>query len=136
MRTFRTFLRDHRWLAMLLIALALCVKALVPAGFMIGQQANAFAIEICNGQGTHLVSQIVIPQSQKHGDGRSDTGKSDSQCPYSALSLASLGGADPILLTLALLFSLTLGFKPTPLPERSQILYLRPPVRGPPLRVK
>ena len=47
MRTWSRLLREHRRLAAILVALALCMKALVPAGFMIGASARLITVEIC-----------------------------------------------------------------------------------------
>ena len=45
----RIFLRQNR-LAILLIALALCLKAAVPAGFMAEAVNGSITVRICNGQ--------------------------------------------------------------------------------------
>jgi hypothetical protein len=47
MELLRAFFRDHRRLAALLVALALCVKALVPAGYMPGAHGKVLTVEIC-----------------------------------------------------------------------------------------
>ena len=67
-------------------------------------------------------------------EGSSDSGgkQGKAECPFASLSMASMTGADPALLSLALAFILALGFASTPnhLPKR--VYHLRPPLRGPP----
>jgi hypothetical protein len=130
MRSLRTVLRNHPRLAALLVACALAIKALMPAGYMIGGDARVLTIEICaDATGGTMTKQIVVPHSDKH----EDAGKSSSAaCPYAGLGMASLPGADAVLLALALVFILALGFAPTrPAPPR-RIQEFRPPLRGPP----
>lgn len=133
MGSLRIFLRNHRRLTALLVGLALCMKILVPAGYMVGEQAKALTVLICaDGQGAHLTKEITIPVDGKSSGGQSEHGKADGACPYSALSMASLAGADDPLLALALAFILALGFVPAPAKHIGRVLHLRPPLRGPP----
>ena len=135
MSNLRALIFGHRRLAAVLIACALCMKALVPGGYMIGGAAKTFTIEICDGHNQHAVSNIVIPQSGKAGDGQGDNqAKGDSICPYASLGHASLAGTDTIQLVLALAFILALGFAPVAAIVAAPILFLRPPLRGPPVR--
>jgi hypothetical protein len=133
----RAFFRDHRRFAALLVALALAMKALVPGGYMIGQQGKVLTVTICaDASGTGLTRQIVVPTSESESQsdrGKSgEHGKSDSPCPYAALGMAALGGADTVLLALALAFILALGFAPLRPVRPERRAYLRPPLRGPP----
>lgn len=133
MTTLRAFLHTHRRLAVLLLALALVMKALIPAGYMLGQHAKVLTVEICaDASGAKVMRDIVIPQHGKPGETRGSQAKSDGTCAFSALSMASLGGADPALLALALAFILALGFAPPATAPRRRIDRLRPPLRGPP----
>ncbi len=47
--------------------------------------------------------------------------------------MASLAGADALLLAAALAFILALGFAPATAPRPRRAVWLRPPLRGPPL---
>jgi hypothetical protein len=132
MGILRHFLRDHRRLAALLLALALCMKALVPAGYMLGEQGKVLTVQICADAGGQLTKQIVIPLHNQSGESHSEHGKTDSVCPYSALTMASLSGADAPLLALALSFILALGFAAITPHLAQRIFHLRPPLRGPP----
>lgn len=133
MQLVRAFLERHRAFAALLIAAALCMKALVPAGYMIGQVDRVLTVEICaDSQSGHLTKQIVIPgDGRSHGD-QSDHGKSDGTCAFTALAFAGLSAADPALLATALAFILLLGFARLVSPLRGRPAQLRPPLRGPP----
>ena len=131
MHVLRAFLARHRAFAAIIIAAALCMKALVPAGFMIDGGAKVLTIHICADSLGHVVTrQIAIPQSG-HGDD-SKKAHADSPCAFSALGHAVIGGADPIQLALALLFILGLGFAPLTAPRLQPVFHLRPPLRGPP----
>ena len=70
----------------------------------------------------------VLPQSGQ-ADGHA---KGDGSCPYAALGMAALTGADAVLLAIALGFILALGFLPVRASPRAGRLHLRPPLRGPP----
>jgi hypothetical protein len=131
--SLRAFFRQHSSLALWLVMAALCLKALVPAGYMIDTQASRFAIEICDGQGGHSLEQIIVPGAAKTAQDKSGAAKADQLCPFSVLSLAMLGGADPVLLALALLFLMALGLRRAPMARPRGAAYLRPPTRAPPV---
>ncbi len=132
MNGLRTSLQRHRVLAALALALVLSVKLLVPAGFMLDANAKVLTVTICSGvTGDHRqTAQLVIPMRGKTSG--QDAGKGDP-CPYSALSMASLSGADGPLLAAALAFILALGFAPAAVVVRERAPHLRPPPRGPPV---
>lgn len=129
MQPLRAFFLHHRRMAALLIALTLAMKALVPAGFMLGGDSRVITVQICaDALGQQITQKIVLPSSHS-GE---EKAKSDSPCHFTALSHAMLGGADPVLLALALVFILALGFAPVLAPAPRRIAFLRPPLRGPP----
>jgi hypothetical protein len=129
MHALRTFLRTRRRLAVAIVALALAMKALVPGGYMIGQQGMVLTVGICaDASGAKMTRQIVLPQSGQ-ADGHA---KGDGSCPYAALGMAALTGADAVLLAIALGFILALGFLPVRASPRAGRPHLRPPLRGPP----
>lgn len=130
MHAFRAFFLHHRRMAALLIALALAMKALVPAGFMLGADRHVLTVQICADTLGHQITQTITLPSTGHP--AEEKAKSDSPCHFSALGHAMLGGADPALLVLALAFILALGFAPAPIPAPRRIAFLRPPLRGPP----
>lgn len=132
MQPLRTLIRDHRKLALALLVLAFCIKAVVPAGFMVSTSADTIlTVTICsNATGAPTEMQIVVPAKDKGGHaGEADDGQ---QCAFSGLAKAAIGGADAFLLALAFAFILVLGLAPARRLPFGQVFYLRPPLRGPP----
>jgi hypothetical protein len=133
MTRLRAFLLDRKRLALLLVALALAMKALVPGGFMLGAQSQVLTVSICaDSSGTHLTREIVVPREGGEKDTVSQHAKG-APCAFSALGMDGLVGADPILLALALAFILAIGLAPLAAPTFEARTHLRPPLRGPPL---
>lgn len=133
MNPLRALLKQHRALAGLLVALALCMKALVPAGFMVAQESRIFSIQLCDDGAGHLVArQLVIPMKGDAGESKPVEHKTDVTCPFSALSMGSLSAVDPALLALAIAFVLALGFAAVVPIRPARVFHLRPPLRGPP----
>jgi hypothetical protein len=133
MQQLRALIRGHRHLATALLVLALCIKAVIPAGFMVSASNDTvLTVTICSDSAGGLKQmQIVIP-GKEQGGGHSDGAKKDGHCAFSGLSHAALGGADAILLALAFAFILVLGLAPTRRLPFRQFAHLRPPLRGPP----
>lgn len=132
MLQFRTFLSRNLWVCALILALALAMKAFVPAGFMIGSNTSrVLTVEICDGQGHTVLSRLALPGKP---DPQKDAHtKAAKDCPFTALSAHALSGADPVQLALALAFILLLGFQAT---ERLRLVRARyhvPPLRAPPV---
>lgn len=133
MGQIRDFLRERRWLAIGLVVTALCIKALLPGGYMLASQGVVLTVQICSdASGGADTRQIAIPQKSVPGDGQGAPAKGDGHCPYTALSLAALSAADPALLTLAIAFILALGLLPARPDAPRPVHRLRPPLRGPP----
>lgn len=127
-------IRDHRWLALTLVLAAFAMKALVPGGYMVAVQGKVLTVAICgDGSSGHLTAQLTIPMQGDPAPGQGGHAKAEGACPYSALSFASLGGSDPVLLALALAFIVALGLLPRIPRPLGQTPYLRPPLRGPPV---
>jgi hypothetical protein len=131
MNCLRAFFVRHRVMAFVVVMAALCMKVLVPSGYMIGQDSKVLTVQICyDGSGHSLTKQLVIPMKGEPSDSSGKQGKGD--CPFSSLSMALVSGADQALLGLALAFILALGFAPTRGVLPRPFFYLRPPLRGPP----
>ncbi|MCE7798058.1 hypothetical protein LWE61_16040 [Sphingobium sufflavum] len=134
MSVFRALIRDHRSLALIVAMLALCVKFVVPQGYMFAPTMTKFlTVQLCFDGIEHRTTTIAIPIDAKKSQGHHDDGgKPDGKCAFTALGMGALGGADAPLLAIALAFILALGFAPIRpvVPDRSS--YLRPPLRGPP----
>lgn len=127
-------IRNHARLTLVLLALALAAKALVPAGFMLSPSAGrVLTVTICaDASGMPRQMQIAIPAKDDRPGEPADAGEADQPCAFSGLGHAALGGADPVLLAAALAFILLLGFAPPSALPLRDIAYLRPPLRGPP----
>lgn len=134
MGSIRAFLRVHGRLALLLLALALAAKVVVPAGYMLGAVdgfgGKVLTISVCaDAQGGGFIKHIVVPSTDK-GDRGDEKGK--DACAWSSLAFTALAVADAALLGAALLFILALGFSAAPRPRLARVAHLRPPLRGPP----
>ncbi len=131
MSPLRTFIGHHRRFSALLMALALAMKVFLPAGYMLEAQSRVLTVLVCtDASDANHTAHVAISIHETNGR---KTTSADGTCPYSALSLASLGGIDPILLGLALGFILALAFTSSKIPRIGSTRYAWPPLRGPPL---
>lgn len=138
MTSLRLLVMQNRRLAVWLVLVALCVKMLVPAGFMPTVGANGtMTVSICTGTGPQTVV-ITMPGMGAHdvaggGDGMSDHAKAQMPCAFSGLGLATLAAVDPVMLAIAIAFVLATGFAAVPLLPHAAPAHLWPPLRGPPV---
>lgn len=131
MNALRRHLLRHRALAGWIIAAALLMKVLVPAGFMPTMSGNSMIIQICSGYGP-MTMAMPIPGKQDSSQGDHQD-KAEMPCAFSGLSAPSLAATDPVLLALAILFVMVAAIRVAiPVPASSPT-YLRPPLRGPPI---
>jgi hypothetical protein len=89
--TLRRHLRLHRWAATWLVALALLVRLLVPAGYM--PMAGKAALEICAGQVMDMPALSAMPDMagmpmKATGHGKPMSGEGEHVCAF-----AAVGGA-------------------------------------------
>jgi hypothetical protein len=126
--------RDHARLTLVLLALVLAVKALVPAGFMLSAGGDRLvSVTICSDAGgSPRQMQIALAGQQDTGGDHSDAGDKAAHCAFSGLGHSAIGGADPLLLAGALAFVLLIGLAPLPALPRRELRFLRPQLRGPP----
>ncbi len=129
MTLLRAFSRRHAALAMLVLALALGVRALVPAGYMAGSSASGITIELCSGVAGKTIVQ-ALPGTSSHDHGKA---QADAPCSFAALGIGSVDTVDPFLLAIAIAFVLAAGLRFIAAAPRSHGGQLRPPLRGPPL---
>ncbi len=116
---------------MLLIAAALFVRAIIPAGYMPSDETRSFSIMLCADQNAASVRiDIPVDSTSSHHD--KNPSSSDHPCAFGGLSTASLGGADAVLLDSAIAHIIALGFSPVATPLLQGFFRLRPPLRGPP----
>lgn len=132
MTSLRSFIHAHSRLAHLLLAMALLVRAIVPAGYMVSSGAGTLTVTLCSGQGPKT-AVLVLDASRGQAGDKQDHGKPDNPCAFSGLGMAALGGADPVLLAIAVAFSLLLAFRREAFPVPAAPGYLRPPLRAPPV---
>jgi len=116
-------MRRHPGVAAMIVAAALLLRVLLPAGFMPSFSGGQLTVSVCTGMGPAQV-QIAIPG--KH------SGVAGSPCAFADLSLPLLAGADAVQLAAALAYLLAVALVlAVALPAR-RAAYLRPPLRGPP----
>lgn len=133
MSPLRALTQSHRKIALLFLAVALLVKAVVPAGYMIGGNLKTLTVLICaDSSGGVLTKQMTVPIKESLGNASGESTKDAGTCAFTSLSFGSLAGADIELLAAALAFILALGFAANAAPRRAAISWLRPPLRGPP----
>lgn len=141
----RRLVLTHNALAALVIAVALLMKAVVPAGFMPMLVEGRVVIALCSGFGPVPpiaaastmagMDHGMVMGAEHGGHDRTDGAQHDNKpqpCAFAGLSAPSLGGADAVVLAIAIAFVLALGVRGVvALPVRRSVR-LRPPLRGPP----
>ena len=134
MSRLKALTRKHARLSLALLVLALAVKALLPAGFMVSATGERFlTVTICaDASGTPKQMQIAIQGKDDIGGDHSEAADKGQPCAFSGLGHAGLGGVDPVLLVAALAFILLAGLAPLRPSALRDIAFLRPPLRGPP----
>lgn len=131
MTALRAFIRHHCRLAALLLVLALCVKAVIPAGYMLETSPQrTVSIAVCaDSSGAGHAIEVAIPAKPT---GKADGVHKQVACGFASLADSALGGADAFLLALAFAFILVLGLAPARRLPFARAFHLRPPLRGPP----
>lgn len=131
MGALRLFLHDHRRLAAVLLAAVLCLKAVMPAGYMVSTQDRVLTVTVCaESTGQQIQHQIIIPGKPA---APAPQDMAQGKCAFAPLGMEGIAGGDPVLLLLAAAFAIALGFAPIPLLRLRRADHLRPPLRGPPL---
>jgi hypothetical protein len=126
--------RDHARLTLVLLAVVLAAKALVPSGYMLAAGGDRFlTVTIC-ADASGGVKQMKIALADKgHAGGEHDEATVvDQPCTFAGHAHGMLGGADPVLLAAALVFILLIGRAPFPVLPLRNLPFLRPQLRGPP----
>jgi len=132
MPALRAMIRANPRLAALLLALALAMKALVPAGYMVSS-SRSLSIEICaDSLGQRITKQITVANTKPHAADMAKADMAKKPCTFAAHAAPLLGGADGWLLAAALAFILALGFAPAHAPLLRRSAQLLPPPCGPP----
>lgn len=135
MNRLRALMKHHHRLAMALLMLALCIKAAIPGGFMIGSGAGvSLSVSICaDASGQPRTMQLVLPAGEDHGSKQAGLADKAKPCAFSGLAKDGATAADALVLALALAFIVLISLAPARrLPLRAPC-HLRPPLRGPPV---
>lgn len=134
MQRVRAFVSANRLVLMALFALALCIRAAVPAGYMVTPAADKLIeVSICHGTtGERTTAQIAIPMKADAGGERTSPEAKDTPCAFSGLAQLAIGSTPPVIAAMALAALLALGLAPQKSPAPAAPAYLRPPLRGPP----
>ena len=127
----RSSLGNHRWCAAAIIALALWIRLIVPAGFMPVFAGGVFHVELCSGRGVEPMP-AAMPGMRHDRGGHDMSGKDDRPCGFSGHAPASMAGADPILVVLAIAFIVATTFRMHTTQRAPRRGFLRPQPRGPP----
>lgn len=130
MSSVRHVLRDRRGLAPLVIALALLMRMLVPAGYMPSMAGGAITVTLCNGV---MPAMQAMPGMSHHGDKPAHPAK-ELPCGFGSLSAPSLATIDPVLIAIAVAFIVATVFRTASTVPVDACRNRRPPPRGPPIR--
>lgn len=121
-----TLVRQQPSLAALILAAALLLRVLVPAGFMPVVEQGRVSLTLCSGYGP------VVAKPMHHGGHHMPVQQTQSPCAFADLALPVLGGVDPLILAVALAFVAILALLLAAVVAPSTPSRLRPPLRAPP----
>ena len=110
------------------------MKLLVPAGFMPTLSGGTIVVTICSGTAPQTMV-MTLPGSGEADGSHEDAGTHDRPCAFSGLVMPALGGADPVLLAIAIAAVIALGLRPAVPPAIGRPARMRPPLRAPPAAV-
>lgn len=135
MSPLRTLILDNARLSLVLLALALAIKAMVPAGFMlVPGKDRTLTVMICSAASAEPREiKLVIPADGAGSSNQDQRAAKDKPCTFSGLGQLALSGADPLLLVALLAFILLIGIGPRRAPRLRDAPFLRPPLRAPPV---
>ncbi|MDV3456869.1 hypothetical protein RZN05_07735 [Sphingomonas sp. HF-S4] len=146
MNGFRRLAANHRSLAAMILAMALVIRILVPAGFMPVLERGGIAIVHCSGiapppamaipamthHETNDMAHVGMgPQAPADADRHEGSGI-DAPCAFAGSTMPALPGAYSLVLAAALVFLMLLAAQVPARPSLGAALRLRPPLRGPP----
>jgi len=132
MATLRAFFRRHAALALLIVLMAIGLRALMPAGYMTNVSAQGITVELCSGVAGQTVT-IALPGDHRSGD--TDRGHVDAPCAFAGLGSQALAAIDPFVLAIAIAFIMAAVFRRVVAGLVTPPGFLRPPLRGPPARI-
>jgi hypothetical protein len=125
----------HRRSAAFLCTLALLLKLLVPAGYMLAADHGRLSLIVCSGvapppaPATEMSAMHADMADHDRGSGH---GKTEMPCAFAGMTAAALAATDPLQLA-ALIAFVVAGGMLWRAPDRPRaVARLRPPLRGPP----
>ncbi|PNU04231.1 hypothetical protein [Novosphingobium guangzhouense] len=127
MGTIRHFFRHRPALAALLLAAALCLKALVPTGYMPTASETGTVVMLCSG----TTMTVNIPVKGTHQDHGATT--ADHPCAFAPLGAAMTGADFAVLALAALAFVFVAAILRRDLALPTVAARIRPPGQAPPL---
>lgn len=138
MHRLRNQIRQHRVLAAWLLAFALLLKVVVPSGYMLDTAGGTIRMAICSGMGPMKTTMAMAMPGMADGAAhkhQKDGEKADQPCAFAGLNAHSVAATDPMLLAIAIAFVVALVSRRIAPPLLALGLHLRPPLRGPPVRL-
>ncbi|WP_235037532.1 MULTISPECIES: hypothetical protein [unclassified Novosphingobium] len=127
----RHFFRDRPALAALLLAAALFLKALIPAGYMPAAPDTGLIVALCSGtMPAGSTVTIAIPKKSSHQDHTTST--ADHPCAFAPLGTAMTGADFAPLVLAALAFVFVTAIVRAPLSLPAKAAHFRPPSQAPP----
>jgi len=123
--------------ALLLAIVALFMKAAVPAGFMPDVTGGSIQLVLCSGYGPETAMPMAMPMPTPGGGDHHDSSGPDHKgapCGFFGHAAGSMFMADPIILAIAIAFILATVFRQPARIVAAVPPFLRPPLRGPPVR--
>lgn len=129
----RRLLLEHRLLCGCLIAAALLMKAVLPAGFMPMQSGGTVVLGFCSGYGPKpMAMPMAMPMKEDRSSPDEHQPRAEMPCAFGGLAMPGLAAVDPTLLALAIAFVLERAVRTATILPTIVRVYLRPPLRGPP----
>lgn len=103
MRAMRVLTLHQRSWFIMILALAMFVRAVVPAGYMVAPASMTLSVQICaDGVTGPSKIEIEVPLSNDGQSDKTDHGQKSGPCAFSALSMALMAGDHSPLLIAAL----------------------------------
>lgn len=133
MRAMRVLTLHQRSWFIMILALAMFVRAVVPAGYMVAPASMTLSVQICaDGVMGPSKIEIEVPLSNDGQSDKTDHGQKSGPCAFSALSMALMAGDHSPLLIVALATIVATIITNGAPHLLYQSHHLRPPLRGPP----
>ncbi|WP_342450650.1 DUF2946 family protein [Sphingomonas sp. CFBP 13728] len=133
MPAIRHLVQNRSLAIVLILAVSLALRLVVPSGYMPTMSHGKMIVSICSGTMTEPMVLEVPGLAQQPDDASHDApAKHDTPCAYAGLTMAALAAVPLDLLIVALAFTMGSGLRPGPAPVETSRYGLRPWARGPP----